>query len=353
MLTLLQFVCLDSVGAIYRPLVAKQYHLVFYFVGIILVVPIVLMNLVTAVIVESAIEQAGQDREARAVHQQKTKKHMIRELARIFTSLDEDGSGKVSLAELRKISLTDKDSLAYLTGGNNTVEIFKALDVNNDGELSIKEFCDGIWQVAISKTPLEVKRMELQINQMHVYLRETLPHMQRILQSQQTELHNLQAAFRAEQAAFRDGMTGCQRDILASLHQAGKDTGSGSQKFIAPDVSKDRLGSCEKLERFLVECPADTVLTGAREYDQNSKSTPSDVVPRRSYVLLNYEAEATELHIQRLQNIQQEVLQLRQEGLPNIDISSCDLTASAIEIAPLVQSPEIGRLIPPTIVGRI
>merc|ERR1719323_1796079 len=74
MLTLLQFVCLDSVGAIYRPLVAKQYHLVFYFVSIILVVPIVLMNLVTAVIVESAIEQAGQDKQARAVrHEQKKK----------------------------------------------------------------------------------------------------------------------------------------------------------------------------------------------------------------------------------------------------------------------------------------
>merc|ERR1719464_371890 len=55
MLTLLQFACLDSVGAIYRPLVAKQSLLVFYFVSIILVVPIIVMNLVTAVIVEGAI----------------------------------------------------------------------------------------------------------------------------------------------------------------------------------------------------------------------------------------------------------------------------------------------------------
>merc|ERR1719422_2371611 len=116
MLTLFQFVCLDSVGAIYRPLVLKQSHLVFYFVGIIMVVPIVLMNLVTAVIVNGAIEQAGQDKEARAVHQEQ--KQMIRELARIFVSLDEDDSGKVSLAEIQKISLTDKNSLAHMTNVN-------------------------------------------------------------------------------------------------------------------------------------------------------------------------------------------------------------------------------------------
>ena len=90
MLTLIQFVCLDSVGAIYRPLIMKQFHLSFYFIAFILVVPIVLMNLVTAVIVNSAVEQAEQDKEARAFREEQIKKKTIHEVRRIWADPDKD-----------------------------------------------------------------------------------------------------------------------------------------------------------------------------------------------------------------------------------------------------------------------
>merc|ERR1719343_560087 len=104
MLTLIQFVCLDSVGAIYRPLIVKDGFLICYFVGIILILPIVLMNLVTAVIVNSALEQALQDKEAMAIHEEQQKKKLVKELRKIFERADDDGSGQMSREEISGMS---------------------------------------------------------------------------------------------------------------------------------------------------------------------------------------------------------------------------------------------------------
>merc|ERR1719316_283315 len=63
MLTLVAFVTCDSISAVYEPMIKVDWKLIFYFIPFILVVSIALMNLVTAVIVESAIQQGAVDRE--------------------------------------------------------------------------------------------------------------------------------------------------------------------------------------------------------------------------------------------------------------------------------------------------
>merc|ERR1719443_78537 len=54
MLTLVQFITMDSIGSIYTPIVHKSPYLVTYFMIFLIVVSVSLMNLVTAVIVEGA-----------------------------------------------------------------------------------------------------------------------------------------------------------------------------------------------------------------------------------------------------------------------------------------------------------
>ena len=67
MLTLTQFVTLDSIGEIYAPLVKKQPLLMVYFAIFLLVVSITLMNLITATIVESSLEQSSLDKDVAKV----------------------------------------------------------------------------------------------------------------------------------------------------------------------------------------------------------------------------------------------------------------------------------------------
>lgn len=163
MVTLIQFVCLDNVALIYGPLVKHDPLLLFYFVSVILVVGIVVMNLVTAVIVNSALEQTAQDKDMVKSLEDERRKLVLKDLRRVFLRLDKDGSGEVSRVEIQNMGTSERTILAGLTGFEDPLDIFDALDVDGDGEIGIDEFCDGLWQVAISQTPIEIKRLEKQM----------------------------------------------------------------------------------------------------------------------------------------------------------------------------------------------
>lgn len=182
MLTLTQFVALDNIVSIYRPLIEADPWLIIYFVGLILVVGIVLMNLVTAVIVNSALEQAVQDKDLLKTMEEQRKKKLIKDLRRIFTRLDEDGSGQLSRHEVEHVDEQDRDVLSQLMTLKDPVEIFDALDVDGSGDIGIDEFCDGIWQVAVSNAPLEIKRIEKQVDALRSQMAESRQAQRQLLQ---------------------------------------------------------------------------------------------------------------------------------------------------------------------------
>jgi len=163
MLTLIQFVCMDSIGAIYRPLIQKDWVLLFYFAGVILVVPIVLMNLVTAIIVNTALEHALQDKEVQQAYEDMRKARLVKQLQQMFRRLDEDNSGQVSRDELLNIAPSDVAILREATSMGDPMEVFNALNVDGEDALNIDDFCDGIWKLATSKATIEVQRMEKQV----------------------------------------------------------------------------------------------------------------------------------------------------------------------------------------------
>lgn len=163
MLSLVQFVCLDNVSLIYVPLAKQDPLLCIYFLALILVVGIVVMNLVTAVIVNSAMEQTAKDKHLLKVVEDDNRKQLLRSLRDLFLRLDEDNSGDVSRQELLDIGVDELRMLRQLTGRDSPVDIFDALDLDGSDTIGIDEFCDGLWEVAISQTPIEIKRMEKQL----------------------------------------------------------------------------------------------------------------------------------------------------------------------------------------------
>jgi len=100
MLTLMGFVTLDDVCEIYIPMVRKEPFLVVYFVSFMVIVNVTLLNLVTAVIVEGAIENDKADRDAKNLFNKKKVDKLMPRIQQIFKALDEDGGGTVTLDEI-------------------------------------------------------------------------------------------------------------------------------------------------------------------------------------------------------------------------------------------------------------
>mmetsp|Transcript_111490 Transcript_111490/g.270873 ORF Transcript_111490/g.270873 Transcript_111490/m.270873 type:complete len:704 (-) Transcript_111490:241-2352(-) len=173
MLTMLQFVTMDSISAVYAPLVRKDWTLVFYFLAAILTVSIVLSNLITAVVVNRALEQAEEDREARKVQEVNKKKKIMKDMRKIFRRMDMDGNGMLTWDELKSGSEADVSTLRSLLTLDNPLHIFKMLDVDSSGQISIDEFCDSIAEAVTSDRNIEFKRMEKLLQSM----KKTLNHL--------------------------------------------------------------------------------------------------------------------------------------------------------------------------------
>lgn len=160
MLTLMQFVSFDNIVLVYQPLVVLDWPLIFFFALVIFVLGIALMNLITAVIVNSALEQAMEDKDMQKAAEVKKRKMMVKELRDVFIRLDMDQSGYVSKAELEMADDADRAVLHELLSTTDYSEIFAALDVDNSGSLSIDEFCDGLWHASTSKASIETRRAQ-------------------------------------------------------------------------------------------------------------------------------------------------------------------------------------------------
>merc|ERR550539_2087015 len=155
MLTHLQFLTLDGIGHIYRPLISNRPELSIYFVSFIMLVSIALMNLVTAIMVESSLRQAKEDQVAHKAWEAAKKKQLMPKLRRMFHEMDEDQSGELDLTELRGASDEIKAQLQRICNMEDVEEIFKVLDYDESGAVDIDEFFEGMLK-ATSDRPGEL-----------------------------------------------------------------------------------------------------------------------------------------------------------------------------------------------------
>eukprot|EP00931_Biecheleriopsis_adriatica_P066560 TRINITY_DN40890_c0_g1_i1.p1 TRINITY_DN40890_c0_g1~~TRINITY_DN40890_c0_g1_i1.p1 ORF type:complete len:677 (-),score=120.07 TRINITY_DN40890_c0_g1_i1:2-2032(-) len=204
MLSLMQFVSLDNLVMIYGPLAKHDPALCAYFVFLILVVGIVVMNLVTAVIVNSALEQTAQDKDLLKTMDEKHRKQVLKDLRRVFLRLDHDHSGEISRTEIQSMGSDELEILRNLTGMNDPLEIFDALDIDGSGDIGIDEFCDGLWNVAISQTPIEIKRMEKQMEHLRYQMKEAKADRSRLHQKVAQILEVVQALQQSKEDADVD-----------------------------------------------------------------------------------------------------------------------------------------------------
>lgn len=252
MCTLIQFVTLDDMHLVYKPLIEKDPFLAIYFVLVILVMSIVVVNLVAAVIFSCCLEQNVYESDELQRQQEERWAELIRDLKEMFIRLDCDNSGQLTRDNMMNISPEDQEQLSEALGFSSPMEIFNALDIDRSGTISINEFFDGIWDVMLTKGDVEMKRMEKQVESIHWRLKESfsLQHdarlgMNRILKQLEMDslselaTPNLMQAFDGLQspplwaAELKDSMKSLIKSLKAAV--PGVDVTEPSSPFPALD----------------------------------------------------------------------------------------------------------------------
>eukprot|EP00927_Polykrikos_kofoidii_P017635 TRINITY_DN18055_c0_g1_i1.p1 TRINITY_DN18055_c0_g1~~TRINITY_DN18055_c0_g1_i1.p1 ORF type:complete len:565 (+),score=109.24 TRINITY_DN18055_c0_g1_i1:49-1743(+) len=176
MLTLMRYVCMDEMSQTYSLLVEKDAALVPYFIGLIICLGIIVMNLVGAVIFTGTLDMNKEEHDQARNIKNMEMHRLIEDLKALFLRLDEDNSGTLTRDEIKRISPEDHEKLSTALGVNSPLEVFMALDTDQSGRVSIEEFFDGIVDVALKDSRVDMKRIERQLSSMSWRLSETFLH---------------------------------------------------------------------------------------------------------------------------------------------------------------------------------
>lgn len=102
------------------PRAVREPALAIFFVSFILIVSVALMNLVTAVIVEGAIEQANKDKEVQQAYKAQQVQMKLPELKNMFELFDDDNSGEITKEEMVNGLRENKNMQKVLASGAST-----------------------------------------------------------------------------------------------------------------------------------------------------------------------------------------------------------------------------------------
>jgi voltage-gated sodium channel len=154
LLTFTQFVSSDSIAAIYNPLIQSEPWLAFYFIPGMLVIGIALMNLVTALIVQTAIDAAANDTEALREEKQRMIESLLPDIGEAFRRMDTSGDGTLGADELESDAILARlpEKLQEVIPTSKLTDMLETLgDTLPGGEIDEMEFTWAIVTVALGE----------------------------------------------------------------------------------------------------------------------------------------------------------------------------------------------------------
>eukprot|EP00930_Biecheleria_cincta_P034019 TRINITY_DN23548_c0_g1_i1.p1 TRINITY_DN23548_c0_g1~~TRINITY_DN23548_c0_g1_i1.p1 ORF type:complete len:499 (-),score=111.98 TRINITY_DN23548_c0_g1_i1:49-1545(-) len=167
MFTLFQLMTVDSWTGFARPLMEVQAWVGIFFIIFIAVAVFVMLNLVTAVIVENAFDEAKQDEKEKAIKLEREKEEELEDLRAFFKQIDLDGSGSLTKAELFGAAKQRKVRQKLRALGimpKDIAELWEILDDGN-GELDSDEFVNGIRRLRGEAKSKDILRLYKELRQ--------------------------------------------------------------------------------------------------------------------------------------------------------------------------------------------
>jgi hypothetical protein len=130
------YVVIEPMGVFYSYL--YLFYLFFTLFGIV--------NVITGIFVESAMQASQGDREILVKSQLATQDKYMKDMLRFFQEIDVDGSGTIGLEEFES-NLEDERALAYFEAMKLDISevktLFQLMDVDGSGDINVEEFISG------------------------------------------------------------------------------------------------------------------------------------------------------------------------------------------------------------------
>jgi len=187
MYTLIQVLTMDSFHGFMRQILVYVPWSWVYWYAYMAVACFVLMNLVTAIIVENAFSSSRNDLETAAAEKALKQKRELGELKKLFSAMDTDGDGTLNWAEFQD-SFADPFLKSRWTmldfKPEEGRELFALLD-DGDGAINTTEFFEGLSRMKGSAQSKDLYKLQKSINQLR---REIQPLLD---QDRQSKKHKL------------------------------------------------------------------------------------------------------------------------------------------------------------------
>lgn len=154
-------------GQYYEALDRLSWEYSVLFLGFITFSIFAVVNIVTGVFVENAMQSSYEDREIVIHEEMEQKKEYLKILQDIFIEMDKDDEGSINLDQFEH-SMNDERVIAYFNAlkldVSDAKNLFYVLDVDSSDEVSIVEFLTGCFHLQGEARSLDTKIMRRQLD---------------------------------------------------------------------------------------------------------------------------------------------------------------------------------------------
>ena len=116
------------------------------------------MNLILAVIVEAAIDSSANEKAIDKEIKLAIFRAKLPKIKKIFSELDQDGSGAIQLEEINDVDPEAKKAIFEAVETDDMEAIFDIVDEDGSGKVDIDEFIHSLEHFVTSDVPLETFR---------------------------------------------------------------------------------------------------------------------------------------------------------------------------------------------------
>eukprot|EP00415_Alexandrium_ostenfeldii_P000570 UN0570 len=124
------------------------------------------VNIVTGVFVEHAMQSNSLDRDITVQEELESKKEYLRSMRQIFEEMDDDDTGSITLEEF-EAKLGDERVVAYFNAMkldvSNARRLFWLIDRDHSQEVDIDEFLTGVYNLQGESRALDTKLMQCEV----------------------------------------------------------------------------------------------------------------------------------------------------------------------------------------------